>query len=159
MNSIGLIVMITVFGLTRINEMGCEIKNDPGFPLSFDLQLLNSKGERTSTFPEGENITFRFVITNHAEVPINIAGIVFNLPCGNDNEFFRVYQRTNLKNGWVNRGKACFLPCIQIGVFNIGGDSSYAIASNGLMQVRIVKIPTPYCAKGIIKRDLPIILS
>ncbi|SFE48864.1 hypothetical protein [Thermoflexibacter ruber] len=55
--------VLTAICLLLLSGFGCEKDSEP-FPVDFEYRLLNSKGEVTTTFKQGEDITFSFVIIN-----------------------------------------------------------------------------------------------
>jgi hypothetical protein len=52
---------------------GCEKSDAPTRSLTTSFQLLNERGQEATVFSQGQNILFRFQITNHTDQDVTLA--------------------------------------------------------------------------------------
>ncbi|TGD79505.1 hypothetical protein [Hymenobacter wooponensis] len=71
------------------SNTGCEKSDAPSSPLTCSFQLLNEQGQEATVFSQGQNIVFRFQITNSTDQDIALAN-----PPINTQEFLEVKQLT-----------------------------------------------------------------
>jgi len=72
--------------------------------LTFTLQILNMQGEPQAVFEEGENFQFQFIIENRGDSAYALP-VAWDFPTVNE-EFFKLYRRTNESGGKANLGKS-----------------------------------------------------
>jgi hypothetical protein len=97
-----------LFGIVLFTAFGCE-KNKNDIPIDFTFRLLDTLGNKSTTFNEGENIIFSFLITNKSSKDQMVENFFPN------DEFFKVYK----SNGEaISYGKPYDAVC-YIGFFTI----------------------------------------
>jgi hypothetical protein len=82
--------VLTAVCLCLLCGFGCEKDPEP-FPVDFEYRLLNPKGEVTTTFKQGEDITFSFLITNKDPSLTALYNFVLEMNSPNSG-FCKVYQ-------------------------------------------------------------------
>ncbi|MDD2198067.1 MAG: hypothetical protein PHW91_12865 [Bacteroidales bacterium] len=92
---------------------GCE-KNKNDIPVDFTFQLLDTLGNESITFNEGENIIFSFLVTNKSS-KVQMVENFFPI-----DEFFNVYKSNQEE---INFGKPYDGNC-EIGYFSIPANCS-----------------------------------
>lgn len=106
----------------------CSTPGDvsPQLPLTFSYTLLNASGDLTTTFQEGEDITFRFRIENTSAEDIFLYNPLQAL--ASSGAFFveqNLLTESNQEAKWVQVGRAC-IPTYgtDIGGMGIGANST-----------------------------------
>lgn len=59
-----IIKILFLYGIIVLMAFSCEKNEGNSIPVNFKLRMLNEQGEETSTFNEGENVVFSFLVTN-----------------------------------------------------------------------------------------------
>lgn len=105
-------------GIFMLMAFGCE-KNQNDLPVEFTFRLLDTLGNKSNTFSEGENIIFSFLMENKTPQDIYVENF-FPLE-----EFFKVYK-TN--------GELISFGTPYEGVCYIG---FFPIPSKGVMELKV----------------------
>ncbi len=89
------IILLTLL-VTLFFAMGCEKKEDK-IPIDFKFRLLDTLGNESTVFNEGENIIFSFEVINNSSEDVYLKNFFPN------HDFFRVYQ-PNTDGGILDYG-------------------------------------------------------
>ncbi len=108
----------------------------PALPLVFKFELLNDKGDVSTTFAEGEDIALQLSVTNSTSQRVSLYNFysIFGTPTS---ETFWIDQKILKENStsetWVRLGRACF-PAITYndGRIAIGPNSTYKLSMKWL---------------------------
>ena len=110
------IILLSTVVLLAMTATGCEDEveslstDSPAIDrvrvgdLTFTLQIFNMQGEPQAQFEEGENFQFQFVIENRGDSTY-ILPVAWIFPFVND-EFFRLYKKTQESGGKADLGKS-----------------------------------------------------
>ena len=105
-------------GVLLFTAFGCE-KNNNEIPIEFTFRLLDTLGNKSNTFNEGENIIFSFLMENKSSQDLNVENF-FPIE-----EFFKVYKT----NGELISFGTPYEGFCEIGFF--------AIPSKGIMELKV----------------------
>ncbi len=81
------IILLTLL-VTLFFAMGCEKEKDK-IPIDFKFRLLDTLGNESAVFNEGENIIFSFEVINNSSEDVYLKNFFPN------HDFFRVYHPAN----------------------------------------------------------------
>lgn len=74
----------------------------PASPFTTSFQLLNERGQPAASFPQGQNIIFRFQLINHSDQAVHFAAPLFDT-----RQFLEVTTRGGISFGKPYTGVLC----------------------------------------------------
>ena len=99
-----------------------------GFPIKFQLYVMDKAGQRSSTLKQGEDMQFGFSLTNTTNETVTLLNFNAELVCNRDTTFFRVMTRPLKNEKPVKIGTACRPENCQVPAYNV-------IPANGVQRI------------------------
>lgn len=114
--------ILFLFGIIVFMAFSCDENENNSIPVEFKLRVLNEQGVETTTFNEGENVIFSFLVTNQTNEDLYFYQGQMNL-----NDFFSLIKLNTSDEDLLLGKPYNLIFCDKIGALKIPANGSLDI--------------------------------